>query len=218
MSRENCGTVRIICAGERGRLFEKKNGDFVIAADGGLDYAREAGIKPDLCVGDFDSVKCDPSSENVIRLPTEKDDTDTLYAVKKGLELGFDEFAIYCGSGGEIDHLIANIQILLMLAKSGKRGYLMVGKRVITAAKDERITFSKSCSGRFSVFAAEDSATVCISGAKYDFSGQIKNTFPIGVSNEFIGEEVQICAYKPVIAVFDGDIYDRGDFKRERGE
>lgn len=218
MSLKNCDTVRIICAGKRDGLFEKKDGDLVIAADGGLDYAKEAGVKPDLCVGDFDSTKCDLSDENTIRLPTEKADTDTLYAVKKGLELGFEEFALYCGSGGEIDHLIANLQVLLMLAKSGKRGYLMDGKRIITAACDECVTFFKSCSGRFSVFAAEDVANVFISGAKYAFSGQLKNTFPIGVSNEFIGEEVKICTYKPVIVVFDREIYDCGNFKRERGE
>lgn len=212
------GTFRVICAGQKDRLFEKESGDFVAAADGGLLYADRAGIKVDLVVGDFDSLGYIPKGENVLRLPTEKDDTDALFAVKKGVEAGFSEFALYCALGGEADHSIANLQILLMLVKSGKHGYIVSDKRVVTACCGERIIFSPSCKGKFSVFSAEDIANVSISGAKYDFCGELKNTFPVGASNEFMGKQVQICAYKPVFAVFGTDIYERKSFKREREE
>ena len=60
--------------------------DYVIAADAGFEYCTENCIIPDLVLGDFDSLGKAPKHPNVLQLPVEKDDTDTLAAVKLGLE------------------------------------------------------------------------------------------------------------------------------------
>ena len=62
-------------------------GDYVIAADRGFDSLIAYGVNPDLAVGDFDSLGHRPNHPNVIQLPAEKDDTDMVYAIRKGLEL-----------------------------------------------------------------------------------------------------------------------------------
>ena len=72
--------------------------DLVIAADGGYAYCRRLGIRPDLILGDFDSIDCanaelvkeirETEPERVITLPVEKDDTDMLAALKEGLRRG----------------------------------------------------------------------------------------------------------------------------------
>lgn len=97
--------------------------DFIIAADGGWLACRKTGITPDLLLGDFDSLSTQPDFPNILRVPVEKDDTDTMLAVKTGLERGETEFHIYGGMGGRrTDHTIANFQALLYLARRGAQG------------------------------------------------------------------------------------------------
>ena len=99
--------------------------DFIIAADGGWLACRKTGITPDLLLGDFDSLSTQPDFPNILRVPVEKDDTDTMLAVKTGLERGETEFHIYGGMGGRrTDHTIANFQALLYLARRGAQGWL----------------------------------------------------------------------------------------------
>lgn len=72
-----------------------KPDDYVICADRGCNFAKQAGITPNLVVGDFDSEPdvLFPNCETV-RLIPEKDDTDTMHSVDLALEKRFDEIAI----------------------------------------------------------------------------------------------------------------------------
>ena len=50
------GVCYVVGAGECESIgIEKKDDDFVIAADGGLKYLQSANIVPDVIIGDFDS-------------------------------------------------------------------------------------------------------------------------------------------------------------------
>ena len=85
--------------------------DYVIAADAGYANCKEKHIIPDLVLGDFDSLGSAPKHPNVIELPVEKDDTDTMYAIKLGLEKGYRRFYLYGALGGKRpDHTIANLR------------------------------------------------------------------------------------------------------------
>ena len=73
-----------------------ENGDLVIAADGGYETLKKLNIEPDVIIGDFDSLKSDlPQNGNIIKHPVKKNDTDTLLAIKYGLENGYTDFIIY---------------------------------------------------------------------------------------------------------------------------
>ena len=82
-------TCYIIAAGEHySAPSEPDSGDMVIAADGGYDYLCGFNIKPDLIIGDFDSLGLVPSGSSVIKLPAVKDNTDTEAApVRVALEV-----------------------------------------------------------------------------------------------------------------------------------
>ena len=121
---------------------EKKSDDLVIAADGGYKSALENGINPDIVLGDFDSLGFVPDANNVIELPVEKDDTDTLAAVRIALGKGYKTIYIYGGLGGRTDHTIANIQTLSFIADNGGRGYLVSESEVLTVIKNSFIEFS----------------------------------------------------------------------------
>ena len=204
----------LICAGElleedKEELFRLAyDGHYFIAVDGGADYCREMDIIADMYLGDFDSITDDDLSDvcdsaicdgaldfpEIITLPKEKDDTDTLAALKKGLELGFKEFVIFGGCGGRLDHTIANIQCLVFLRRKGCRATMMNGKETIFIIKDEAVSFPPSEKGLLSLFAVGSEARgVSISGMKYNLEDAVlTNEFPIGISNEFVEQEVTV--------------------------
>ena len=55
-----------------------KAGNVIIAADAGFRLCRELGLTPDLLLGDFDSMEEPKDFAHLIRVPVEKDDTDTM--------------------------------------------------------------------------------------------------------------------------------------------
>lgn len=199
------GKCIVICAGDL-TLGEIPAGeeDLVIAVDGGLDYCAVLNIEPDLILGDFDSLSGEEYAaveqleqqipERVIRLQREKDETDGLAALQEGLKRGYREFRIYAGTGGRFDHTLANIQCLLYLKNRGAAGYLVDGTGMMLVIKDEAIHFKRNLKGTLSLFSmVEESKGVTIRGMKYELDrASVRNDFPIGISNEFIGQEAEI--------------------------
>lgn len=172
-----------------------KDKDFVIAADGGYLFLKEHNIPVNLVVGDFDSMSC-PKEKNieVITLPAEKDETDMGFAINEGIKRGYKVFYIYGGTGGRLDHTLANIQCICDIAKRGGRGYLFDKDTVITAIHNDTITLSAATHGTVSVICHGDTALgVNLKGLKYPLvDAVLRNTYPLGVSNEFIGTVAQI--------------------------
>lgn len=179
--------------------------DLVIAVDGGLSYCPIFNVEPDYIVGDFDSVSDGEKEalgtlkqeipERIITLPEEKDDTDMLAAIKLGLSKGYEQFRIYAATGGRLEHTIANIQCLLYLKKNDATGYLVDGNGMILVIENETIHFRENMEGVLSLFSlGKEAKGVTIRGMKYNLEGAIlTNDYPIGISNEFIGEAAEIC-------------------------
>lgn len=164
--------------------------DLVIAADAGYRTCRELGIVPDLLLGDFDSMEQPEDFANIHRSPVEKDDTDTMLAVKTGLEQGCGEFYLYGGTGGRrLDHTLANLQTLLYLRRRGARGYLYDNDFVWTVIENETIRVDKTVEwGLLSVFCLGDRAQgVTETGVQYPLQGaELTAEFPLGVSNHIL--------------------------------
>ncbi|MDR2156734.1 MAG: thiamine diphosphokinase [Clostridiales Family XIII bacterium] len=168
--------------------------DLILCADGGYARAKAENIRPHAIIGDFDSLdgRIGESVEKdiqVVRLEKEKDFTDTLECVKYGIARGCGDFVIVGGLGGRFDHTFANIQTLSFLADMGCGARIADGKNravMVTGA----IRLDPSPGGRFSVYSYEErSVGVNISGAKYPLTDAVlTQSFPIGVSNEFLGE------------------------------
>ena len=163
-------------------------GDFVIAADAGYAELIRQGVKPDLVVGDFDSLGEVPAGETVVRHPVMKDDTDMMLAVKLGLERGYRDFRLYGALGGRLDHTLANIQTLQYLAARDARG-VIVGDVCLAAVKNGALRFRAAAKGTISVFCLGASARgVFLEGLLYPLADYAMTPdFPIGVSNEFTG-------------------------------
>lgn len=99
--------------------------DYFIYCDCGLKHLDGLQKKPDLIVGDFDSYKvARPEAETII-LPCEKDDTDTVFAVKEAIKRGYDDFLLVGVVGGRFDHSLGNVSILAFLDSLGKYGKIV---------------------------------------------------------------------------------------------
>lgn len=168
--------------------------DYVIAADGGYATCSNCGIPMNLVLGDFDSLGYVPVHPNLIRLASAKDDTDMLYAIRKGLELGYRTFQIYGGTGGRPDHTLANYQCLAYLARQGACGILCSPGMRMTVIANDTLKLPAYERGMVSIFCMGDRAEdVVIEGLKYSMNHEtLTNDFPIGVSNEFIGRSSTI--------------------------
>ena len=177
--------------------------DLIIAADGGYRHCLREEIVPDLLLGDFDSLGEVPVFDNVMRVPVEKDDTDTMLALRVGLERGCDTFHIYGGTGGRLDHTLANLQSLAFLAAHSARGYLYDDGFVYTAVKDGGLAFRGTKDDIFSVFALGGTAHgVTISGGQYPLKdADLAPDFPLGVSNHFAKNEVHISVSEGTLIV-----------------
>ncbi|MGL5260418.1 MAG: thiamine diphosphokinase [Lachnospiraceae bacterium] len=191
----------LICAGDfTNSTIPITNEDYVIAVDGGYSYCKMLGIKPNLIIGDFDSIEehdrkeildLKERQENlVIKLEPVKNDTDTLAALRVGLDKGFKEFRLYGATGGRFEHTFANIQCLLFLKEQGAVGYLVDGTGMMLVVKEEEVSFKESLEGYLSFLSLETVCTgVTIKNMKYEIEQEtITNSFPIGISNEFIGK------------------------------
>lgn len=177
--------------------FSPTENDLIIAADAGYLKIKELGFTPDLAVGDFDSLGEIPDDTEIIKHPVKKDDTDALLAIKIGIERGFSEFYFYGCTGNRLDHTLGALQNLSFLAERGCRGYLFGEDFIATAIKDKSLEFSEENKGNISVFAATSECEISIEGLLYTLENKkITYDFPIGVSNEFIGQKAKITAHK----------------------
>lgn len=184
----------IIGAGDfHGFKQEPDDSDYIIAADAGYLVCCENNIIPDLVLGDFDSLGEVPKHPNVMELPVEKDDTDTMFAIKLGLERGYHDFYIYGGLGGSrADHTIANLQSLLYIANRGGRGWIFGSHHVWTLIKNSAIRLEGE--GNVAVFCPDGIAEgVSLKGLKYELENAVVTSdYPLGVSNCMDASEAEI--------------------------
>ena len=192
------GKCIIFCAAEFDRLLAPiEDTDHIIAADGGLRHTDALGIRPHEILGDFDSLGYIPQDSRVF--PVEKDDTDAMLAVRRGLSLGYREFWLYGSMDGpRLDHTVANFQTLQFLADRGARG-LLIGKTFLaTVIREGSLQLPAGLTGTISVFCmGADAEGVTIRGLYYGLEeGVLSAGFPLGVSNHFTGEPAEISVKK----------------------
>ena len=200
MSSKIC---RIVGAGEFERFSFDKS-DFIIAADGGYDHLKKINVKPNILLGDFDSIKSIPGNEQKkIKFDTQKDFTDLYAAIQIGIKSNCKIFHIYGALGKRFDHSLANIQLLAYLSQNKFHAFLHHKKKLITAITNTKISFGKNKTGTISIFSyTNKSYGVNIINLKYELKDAVlSNTFPLGVSNEFIKKKSFVSVRKGTLIV-----------------
>lgn len=171
-----------------------QEGDLVIAADAGLLTARHMGVKVDIAIGDFDTLgepDVDAGTE-VIRLPAEKDATDTQYAVKQALKAGVREIVFVGSLEGRLDHTLSLLGIIegLWERKEGRVVALATnGKNRVRFFRNSGTILMQGQYRYFSVLAADETVKgVTLEGCKYPLkNATLKRVDQWAVSNEIVG-------------------------------
>lgn len=114
------------------KKIEKNDYDIVICADSGYNHAKKLDIKPDIIIGDMDSVNSNDFSCEFIKLNTEKDETDLRECVLYAFEKGFKAIDIICATGGRLDHFLSNLSILEFSHKMNINTRIIDENNVIT--------------------------------------------------------------------------------------
>ena len=169
------------------------NDDFIVLCDSGLKHLESLQVKPGLIVGDFDSHDNPHLGVETIVLPCEKDDTDTVFAVKEAIKRGFDDFLLIGVVGGRLDHTLGNVSSLLYLDSLGKKGYIIDDYSEMEIVSNKPAYIENSFSF-FSLLNISGTAKrVTIKNAKYPLNdGEISCEYQYGISNEVVGEIAEI--------------------------
>ena len=164
--------------------------DWFVYCDGGLKHVQELSRKPDLIVGDFDSHEKPETDTEIIVLPCEKDDTDTVYAVKEAVKRGFREFLLIGVVGERFDHTFGNISLLLYLDSLGIPACILDDYSEMRIISRETAEVKGDCSW-FSLLNISGTAKgITIRGAKYPLTdGEITSEYQFGISNEVLPGE-----------------------------
>ena len=169
-------------------------GDLVIAADAGYLTAQKMGITPDVLLGDFDTLGVEniPDGIECLRVPAEKDDTDTQLAVSTAIERGAKEITIIGGVSGRLDHTLSTLAILENLwERKNDRIYAILtdGKNRVRFIRNSGAILPRSQYRYFSLIAADELVKgVTLEGCKYPLkNGRISRRHQWAVSNEITG-------------------------------
>lgn len=176
-----------------------KGSGLVIGVDGGAAHLRRLGIRPDVMVGDFDSIKKDDFdyfkglSVEMLEFPAKKDKTDTEIAVELAIERGFKDIVFVGGTGSRLDHSLSNIFMLKKLLEGGARGTIVDKHNEITLI-DSRVEFIKEKGVKVTLLSlTEITEGVTTKGLLYALeNARLELGSSRGVSNEFTEENALI--------------------------
>lgn len=180
--------------------------DIVICADSGYKNACALGVKVDILVGDFDSLRDIPSDVGeVVRVPAQKNSTDTQLAVDMAIERGAGEIIIVGSTSGRVDHALSTLAILEFLWEKRIPACVVNGQNRIRFIRDSGVIIIRSAYRYFSVVTLDKVAKkVSIEGAKYPLDKRdIERGFQFAVSNEIVKNAALITVKKGSVYIIE---------------
>lgn len=176
-----------------------ENADLILCVDGAASHMMSFDIKPDILLGDFDSITntdYEYFSDNgveILRFPKEKDMSDTELAIQIALDRGCTAFVLIGSLGTRADHSMSNIFLLKQLLDSGASGIIVDEHNEITLIKD-KINIAREENLRVSLLPITGSIEgVTTKGLYYplcDATLEMGSTW--GISNEFTLDEAEV--------------------------
>lgn len=168
----------------------------IIGVDHGAEWLLKHDIVPDYFIGDFDSVH--PSffekikrdyPDKVLSFPPEKDETDTELAINLALSLHPKHITILGGNGTRLDHVIANIQLLLKTERLNISSRMIdSNNRIQLLLPGQSKKIEKSDYPYVSLIPFSDKVDgISIAGFKYPLNqASMQLGIPYGISNELM--------------------------------
>lgn len=173
---------------------------WIVAVDGGLRACRRAGIRPDLLVGDGDSLRRAPAAIPRVSFPADKDFSDLAAALGEATRRGV-RLALVAGlRGGRLDHEWAN---LLELDRHSRRIPAILaptsGGTVLFTSGGFRLATVPGVG--FSTFAPTGTATVTLRGARWELERRQLHPGSHGLSNVTAGSRLELTVHRGGVAL-----------------
>lgn len=175
--------------------------DLLIAADKGLDACYLLKIKPDVMLGDYDSVDSSIYSfferrgvEN-IKFPAEKNQTDTELAVRYALDHDMTDIILYGATGTRLDHTLANIYLLRLALKRHVNMQIRDAYNRIRLVEKQCEIIKKEAFGHtISLLPVTVNVKdITLKGFQYPLEhGYLKQGMSLGISNVITAEQARI--------------------------
>lgn len=185
-------------------FLENETFDQWIAVDNGLRFCYDNQIKPTWIVGDFDTAAPElveyyqtQTDIPIRRFNPVKDSTDSQIAIELALELGSSEITLLGGTGTRMDHVLGNIQSLMLAKKKGVSCVILDEyNRIQLIDGETRLKKSEQYGKYVSLLPLTTEVTgVDLTGFKFNLTGHTftsTGSAGLGVSNEIIEDTAEI--------------------------
>ena len=178
----------------------------MIAADAGLVFCRDNGIRPDAIVGDFDSAgrevldgylaDCPAGAQPLVRtFQPEKDWTDTELAADLAEEMGLTQAVLIGGTGTRLDHVLGNLQVM---EKMCRRSFSLVIADPYNRISMHRESFTVRRDRQWGRYISlipwgGDVTGLTLRGLAYPLTDHTMQTgVSLGISNQITEEEARV--------------------------
>ncbi len=178
----------------------------VVAADSGLGHIYALGLRPDLLVGDLDSVsaadlaRAEREGTPIERHPTDKDATDLELALEAARERGGTEVTVIGAGGGRLDHELAGFGLLAAPQWASMRITAFVSTARLTVVHDHA-TLDGPLDSIVTLLAVGGLASgVTTKGLRWPLTdAELSPTSTLGVSNEIIESPARVTVRSGVL-------------------
>ncbi len=197
-----CFIIAPLYAGEEKEWLTPESGDMILCADAGYRAAVTHGIRPDLTIGDFDSLQGEAEGD-VIRLPVYKDDTDMVVCIREGRKRGYREFILAGCLGGRFDHTLACLQCAADCASRGESVWLCDAQNRVAVLSPGQYVFPKEEGRKLSLLAyTPEVKGVTLRGTVWELEDAVLSSrYPLGCSNEWAAERAELAFTEGMLVV-----------------
>ncbi|MBI4097393.1 MAG: thiamine diphosphokinase [Candidatus Levybacteria bacterium] len=179
----------------------------ILCADGGTAYALDLGLKPDVVIGDLDSLdkkvqaKLRKERVQTYTYPTEKNETDSELVLQYALDEGYRDIVIFGWMGSRLDHVLANLtlfteqkrDVTITIVEPEQTLYIVKSSLALTGKKGEYISL---------IPLKGDVGGVTTKGLKWALHNETLYFGKTrGISNEFTGKAAEITVKSGVLLV-----------------
>jgi len=183
---------------------------YVVAADSGLRHASALGVRPEVIVGDFDSVTAEvlDGYRDIaqVRHPPEKNWLDLELALHHLQDRGLTHIVIVGGFGSRLDQSLAALLIAARQVQQGQRVQFHSGRRqAFVLAAGQQFALAVGAGQTFSLLSLLAEARVSVADAKYPLAEAVLEFgVGLGVSN-ITAQKTTITVHHGLVAIIAED-------------
>lgn len=180
------------------RLLQQHQGP-IICADNGLAHCLSCEVRPQLIVGDFDSLRGPRHGIAEMPFPAEKEESDSQLAVAEAFRGGAERVLLLGGTGSRLDHAFANFKLLHL---HPQRLVMLDGDYEAVAVNAE-YRFTGNINDCCSLFPyGSEAAVVSTQGLHYPLQRTTLRPDSHGLSNKLSHTQVTIDVHHGAVTLF----------------